>query len=145
MRVLLDTCIVVDVLQNRKPFASLAQEIFVLCAEKRIEGFLTAKSLTDIFYLTHRQTHSDQATRKILKKLSELFSLLDTTAQDTRRAILSNVADFEDGVMIETALRSKMDCIVTRNTKDYRESQVPVYTPAELLARLTQEAQDDDL
>ena len=38
--------------------------------------------------------------------------------------------------MIETAQRSRMDCIITRNTKDYAKASLPVYTPDEFLTRL---------
>ena len=143
MRAVIDTCVVVDALQAREPFCADAQTIFLLCANRQFEGLLTAKAVTDIYYLTHRQTHSDEATREILTKLCTLFSLLDTVAADIHNAILSNVSDFEDAVMIETAARSHADCIVTRNTKDYANSSVSVYTPSEFVRLLTEDADDD--
>ena len=133
MRALLDTCVIVDALQNREPFCKDAQTIFLLSANRQFEGFLTAKAITDIYYLTHRQTHSDKDTRDILTKLFALFQLRDTSAMDIRNAISAEVSDFEDAVMIETAVRSGMDCIVTRNTRDYTHAQLPVYTPAEFI------------
>ncbi len=38
--------------------------------------------------------------------------------------------------MSESALRAGVDCIVTRNERDYRRSPVPVCAPAVLLERL---------
>ncbi len=81
-----------------------------------------AKSVTDICYLTHRLTHSDAKTRKILSKLFTLFHLLDTTFLDCRKAISFEIDDYEDAIMVEIAIRSEMDCIVTRNVKDYANS-----------------------
>ena len=52
MRALIDTCIVIDALQNRQPFHNAAQELFLAVANRRFDGFLTAKSITDIYYLT---------------------------------------------------------------------------------------------
>lgn len=137
MKVLIDTCVIVDALQSREPFYKDAEAIFLLCANRQITGFLTAKSITDIYYLTHRQLHSDKETRNILSKLCSLFALLDTAALDIRNAIFSETSDFEDAVMIETAVRSGLDCIVTRNTADYIKAAIPVYTPAELIRILT--------
>lgn len=137
MTALIDTCIIVDALQSREPFCPDAQNIFLLCANNAFEGFITAKAVTDIYYLAHRQTHSDLTTRDILLKLFSLFGLLDTSASDIRNAITSELSDYEDAVMTETALRSGMKCIVTRNVKDYRKSPVPVYTPAEFIELLT--------
>ena len=136
MRALIDTCIVIDALQNREPFCKEAQAIFLAVANKQFTGFLTAKSVTDIYYLTHRHTHSDKETRMVLSKLFSLFELLDTAGMDCRKAISSDISDYEDAVMVEAALRADMDCIVTRNIKDYTKSQVPVYNPADFLQQL---------
>lgn len=133
MRALIDTCVIVDALQNRKPFDRDAQTIMLLCANLQFEGFLTAKSITDIYYLTHRITHDDKQTREILSKLCTLFKLLDTTGLDIRKAISSDVSDFEDAVMTESAVRSEMNCIVTRNIKDYRKSGIPILSPSEFI------------
>lgn len=84
-------------------------------------------------YLTHRLTHSDVETRKILSKLFTLLHLLDTTSLDCRKAISSEMADYEDVIMVETAIRPEMDCIVTRNVKDYAKSSVKVYEPSAFL------------
>ena len=56
MRALIDTCIIIDALQAREPFAEDAQQIFLAVANKRVMGFLTAKSAADIYYITHRHT-----------------------------------------------------------------------------------------
>ena len=137
MRAVIDTCVIVDALQSREPFCKDAQSIFLLCANRQFEGFLTAKAITDIYYLTHRQTHSDKATRDVLTKLCALFGLLDI-----RKAISAEISDFEDAVMVETAVRSGADCIVTRNTKDYSKAPIPVYAPAEFIELLTETSED---
>ena len=139
MRVLVDTCVIIDALQSRVPFAEAAQKIFIYSANKQFEGYITAKSVTDIYYLTHRLTHSDAETRKILSKLFTLFHLLDTTSLDCRKAISSEISDYEDAIMVETAIRSEIDCIVTRNIKDFKNSTVKVFEPSALLMILEEE------
>ena len=144
MRVLLDTCVTIDALQSREPFYEETQEIFLAAANRRFDGFLTAKAATDIYYLTHRITHSDKETRQILSTLLNLFDLIDTAGMDCRRAISSDMSDFEDAVMAESALRSGMDCIVTRNGRDYRLSPVPICTPGELLEKIRPEEESTE-
>ena len=136
MRALIDTCVIIDALQNREPFAQEAQQIFLTIANKHATGYISAKSVLDIYYLTHRSTHSDEATRKILKTLLGLFDILDTTQLDCRQALSSDISDYEDAVMCETAKRCDVDCIVTRNQKDYAKSEVTVYSPAEFLEQI---------
>jgi len=133
MRALIDTCVIIDALQSREPFCREAQAIFLAVANRQFTGFLTAKSATDIYYLTHRHTHNDKETRIVLNKLFGLFELLDTVGMDCRRAVSSDISDYEDAVMVESALRAGMDCIVTRNIKDYAKAPVPIYTPADFL------------
>jgi len=139
MRVLVDTCVIIDALQARVPFAEAAQKIFIHSANKQFEGYITAKSVSDIYYLTHRLTHSDTETRKILSKLFILFHLLDTTSLDCRKAISSEISDYEDAIMVETAIRSEMDCIVTRNETDYAKSPIMVHKPTEFVSILKAE------
>ena len=40
MKVLVDTCIIIDALQSRVPFAEVAQKIFIHSANKHFEGYL---------------------------------------------------------------------------------------------------------
>lgn len=136
MRALIDTCVIIDVLQSREPFVSDAQKIFLLAANEQFVGCITAKSTTDIYYLTHRLTHDDKSSRAILSNLFTLFDIVDTAGMDCRRAIPSEVSDYEDAVMIETAMRTGVDCIVTRNTRDYSKSPITVYSPGEFIKKL---------
>ena len=136
MRALLDTCVLIDALQSREPFCKSAQTIFLAAASNQFIGCITAKSVTDIYYLTHRSMHDDKAARTVLSKLFTIFDVLDTAGMDCRHAIPSAISDYEDAVMVETAVRTESDCIVTRNGRDFRKSDVPVYTPEEFLQQL---------
>lgn len=136
MRALIDTCIVIDGLQSREPFCKNAQTIFLSAANNQFIGCITAKAATDIYYLMHHYTHDDKASRTVLSKLFTIFEVLDTAGMDCRRAIPSEISDYEDAIMVQTALRTEADCIVTRNQRDYRKSEIAVYTPEEFLDKL---------
>ena len=136
MRVLFDTCVLLDSLQDRKSFSENANKLLIAVAEKRIDGCITAKAITDIYYLMHRHTHSDAESRKVVSKLFLLYEVLDTEARDYRRALASSMTDYEDGVMAETAIRSGVDAIVTRNEKDYANAGIRIMTPDELMCVL---------
>ena len=92
--------------------------------------------MTDIYYLLHRHIHCNEESRKILNKLFVLFGILDTTAEDCRKAVFSEMNDYEDAVMTESAWRYDMDGIVTRNTKDYEKAAVPIFSPKQLLEEI---------
>ncbi|MCD8007073.1 MAG: PIN domain-containing protein [Oscillospiraceae bacterium] len=133
MNVIVDTCVIIDALANREPFAKDAQELCLAVANDEISGFIPAKSVADIYYIMHKYFHSDTETRALLKKLFMSFGILDTTALDCRNALTSPISDFEDAILTETAYRAGVDYIVTRNTKDFARSTVPVVTAEEMV------------
>nr|MCR5089854.1 PIN domain-containing protein [Oscillospiraceae bacterium] len=55
---------------------------------------------------------------------------------DCRRALTSDISDYEDAVMVEAAERAGIDGIVTRNLKDYAPALMSVYSPAQFVERL---------
>lgn len=142
MNILMDTCVIVDVLQDRKPFSEDGKALFLAVANQKIKGYLSAKSVTDIYYLIHRYTHNDQESRKILNQLFALFGVLDTAGEDCRKAIFSEMKDYEDAVMVQSAWRCDMDGIVTRNLKDYEKATVPVFSPRQLLEEMEKKIEE---
>ena len=136
MNVLIDACIIIDALQSREPFNKDAEAVFLSVANRRCVGFLTANSITDIYYLMHKALHSAEETKKGLGVLFNLFEILDTCGIDCRRALTSDISDYEDAVMIDAAARAEIDCIVTRNLKEYAGALMPVYSPAQFIKLL---------
>lgn len=133
MRAVIDICVILDYLQCREPFFDDALNIAIGRANNEFEAYITASSLTDLYYIIHRHTHSSIETRRIISDLTVLFGLIDTYAEDCINALHSEMKDYEDSVMSETAYRIKADCIVTRNIKDYERSRVPAVLPSEFL------------
>lgn len=136
MRVLIDTCVIMDVMRDREPFAASAQQILLGVERGYYDGCISANQLTDLHYLMHKETHDEAQTTESLKRLCKLVKIVDTTAEDCRRALVSDRSDFEDALEIETALREDLDYIITRNIKDFVSSPVPVLTPVEFVRHL---------
>ncbi|MBQ3643820.1 MAG: PIN domain-containing protein [Candidatus Riflebacteria bacterium] len=136
MRVLIDTCIIVDFLQKREPFFKNSHIIFLAVANYSFDGYITAKSVADIYYIMHHYFHDNNKTRIEIEKLFKLFGVLDTTEFDCKKALLSPISDYEDALMVETSVRNNLDCIVTRNASDYLKSPIKTYSPTEFLKLL---------
>ena len=133
MKALIDTNIIVDVLQSREPWCAAGQAIFLAVANGRISGCITAKEAADIHFFARKQfagqENADRKARSVLAKLLSLFEVLDTLSEDCQNALGIDNGDYEDAMMIAAAARSGVDCIVTRNTVHYQAGSVPVYTP----------------
>lgn len=130
---LIDTCVIIDVLQHREPFCDPAEKLLLANANKEFKGSVTVKSLLDIYYIMHRDTNSDEKTRKIITKLVSLLEVIETTRMDVVSALSSDMRDYEDAVMDETAKRAGLDCIITRNIKDYKKAGSRVVEPEDFL------------
>ena len=61
--------------------------------------------------------------------------MLDTAEMDCRHALPSEISDFEDAVMVETAARTEADYIVTQNIRNFSKSPVQVCTPEGFLQK----------
>lgn len=145
MRVLLDTNVIVDVLQRREPWFSDGQIIFYAIANNQITGCITAKEAADIHFFSRKQfsgqENVDAKARQVMTKLYALFELVDTLGIDCQNAIAIDNNDYEDAIMIESAIRSGLDCIVTRNPDHFRVSQIPVYLPSEFVQQLNTQSE----
>ena len=145
MRVLLDTNVIVDVLQRREPWFFDGQKIFYAIANKQITGCITAKEAADIHFFSCKQftgrENVDAKARQVMAKLYALFELVDTLGIDCQNAIAIDNNDYEAAIMIESAMRSGLDCIVTRNPEHFRVSRIPVYLPSEFVQQLNMQSE----
>ena len=135
MIVMIDTCVVLDYLLDREPFVYDAEKLLVKVAEEEIQGLITVKSLMDIHYILKHTLHKEEKVRATITTLLDSLMLVDSTAEDAIRALSSRITDYEDALMVETANSCNCDRIITRNKKDYKNSNVLVMTPAEFLKR----------
>ena len=101
---------------------------FFLFSDQIINGSVTAKALTDIYYLLRKELN-EKEVRRIISTIAELFDIIDTTGADCRLALLSDMKNYEDVIMVETAKRINADGIVTRNLKNYQTEEVKIYAP----------------
>lgn len=135
MKVLIDTNVILDVLTNRKEFVGDAVKVFKMCEINRIDGYISAMTLPNLVYIMRRELKREQV-KDIVEKLSLLFGIVDLREDDIRRAADMDIADYEDALQSAQAVRIKVDYIVTRNLKDFKNSKVMAVKPAELLERI---------
>lgn len=135
-RALIDTNVIIDALAAREPFREDAEKIFLLAAEDRFAGYVTASSVTDIYYLVRKYVDAAQS-RAAIRNLLEVFSIIGVTAEDCDRALFSPLADYEDALVATCAAKAKVDCIVSRDASFLgAKSPVPVVTPQDFLSHV---------
>lgn len=133
MKLMIDTNIILDVLLEREEFFEDSKKILDLCEEKKILGFISASTATDIFYLTRKGLGSTEEAYKALAHILNIAKILSVTNNDVNTAFLQKAKDFEDCLLATCAKSNKCDGIVTRNKNDFKDFGIKLYSPSEIL------------
>ncbi len=108
----------------------------VAIENKNIEGYLCATTITTLDYLISKAV--DRKHAKIgIKKLLSIFRIAEVNSTVLELSVNSGFVDFEDAVQYYSGECCEVNGIVTRNTKDYKNTELPIYTPDELLGIVT--------
>ena len=108
MTVLLDTNVILDVLALREPFRASAEAVFALIGTRKLTAYVTASSVTDIYYILRKKL-PDEACRKALRDLFNLFSAVPVTQRDCLSALNDPIKDFEDALIMICARKTSVD------------------------------------
>ena len=136
MKVLVDTNVLLDFLLEREPFKKDAEELFAAIDSGQIIGYVTATTLTDIFYIARKHTRSLELAREAVFSILEIMTISPVNRNVLEAAFASGLTDFEDAVQIYSAIAQNLDAIITRDAKGFVSSTIPIYSVRELLNRL---------
>ncbi len=136
-KVLIDSDVILDFFFDREPFSESAAQILSLCESKKIKGYVTPVICSNLYYLLRQTAKHD----KVIKKLSQLMTIIDVLSMDrdiVLQALGSGFNDFEDSLQNFSAIKSGfIEVILTRNVKDYTNSDIGVLTPESYIKTLT--------
>ena len=136
MVLFMDTNVLIDFLADRRPFSLSAGKLFTLALNKKIKIFISAISYNNIYYILKQHT-THKETIKLLTQLSDMTEVIGLHDKLLANALTSEFKDFEDAIQYYSALSNpRIDKIITRNTKDFKLSEIPVMTPDEVLSIL---------
>ncbi|APB34151.1 PIN domain protein, putative [Gloeomargarita lithophora Alchichica-D10] len=131
MRVLIDTNVVLDFLQEREPFVENAARLFERIDAGEIEGFIVATTITNIYYIVRRASGRVVAQDAIMQVLSDL-NICAVNLELLEQALALNFEDFEDAVQYACAVVHSVDAIVTRDASGFVNAEIPVVLPEEI-------------
>jgi len=134
MKIFIDTDVILDFLLDRKPFSDQIGQLFQLSIDTDLQLCISPTTVTNINYIIGRIENKKQANLKT-KKILKLVSVENVCQSTVNKAIQSKFKDFEDGVQNFCAIEANHKIIITRNTRDYKESELAIFTPTEYLAK----------
>lgn len=138
MKILIDTNVIIDALTSREPWNESAEKIFIMAANNIVDMYITASSATDIYYLVRKHLHNAETARQVMSKLYSLVGILEVKQEDCIDALASPITDYENAVVEQVARRSGVECIVTRNQKDYEAGLTKVFLPDDFIQFMEQ-------
>ena len=130
--ILVDLNIILDYLEDRNG-CEKAGELFSKCVRKELKGYICAHEITTLAYFLNKTRKNRTENIRIISQILQIFDVIEIDKKILEKAVLSNIADFEDAVIVESAIIKKVKCIITRNIKDYKNSLIPAMLPEEYL------------
>ncbi|MCL2072693.1 MAG: PIN domain-containing protein [Marinilabiliaceae bacterium] len=137
-QILIDTNIILDIALQREPFFEIAYQIFSKIDEGKIKGFVTASSVTDIYYVSQKECGREK-TFEFIREMVDILDVLSVTKETIINALETEFKDFEDAVQYCTAYMNCIEIIATMNKSDFKHSVIEVCTTEELLKKLSED------
>lgn len=135
-RIFVDTNIIVDLLAERKPFSKFAIDLFQMAEAGDVKLYASSHSIATSYYLLKKYS-DDRKLREVLLALLSYLHVVPVDNDILMKGLRSGYRDFEDALQILAAMNvPRLECIVTRNTKDFKGAPIPVLAPDELASRL---------
>lgn len=135
MNILIDTNVILNMVFKRTGYEE-AVRLFRKIRECDIGAFITASTVTDLFYIIRKEMHDTDKTYVIMGNIFKLVGILSVTDEDIQFAFKQKWKGFEDCVQFTTAKNNRIDYIVTVNHKDYEDSSVVIVSPKECIELL---------
>jgi predicted nucleic acid-binding protein len=135
MRLLLDTNIILDIALNREPHYKDSANVFKKIDNESIFGFITATTVTDIYYIAKKQKGHDEA----IEFIANLIQIIDVIGVDREiiiNSLTSQFLDFEDAIQSIASSLNNIDFIITRNITDFSNSDIKAISPSDFLRNI---------
>ncbi len=127
MRILVDTDVLLDVALGRPAFRDDSGQVLAWAEAVPGRAAVAWHSLSNLAYLVRPDA------RPFIKDLLAFVDVAEVGTQAMRSALALSMNDLEDAMQTVAALAFESDHIVSRNTRDYRNSPVPALTPRAFL------------
>ena len=134
-RLFLDTNVVIDLLGEREAFYDAIAKIVSIADKGKIQLTVSALTYSTAFYILSR-FESKEIVKEKIRKFKTIAKTADLTDKIIDKGLSSKFTDFEDALQYFCALKTDCTIIVTRNEKDFKVSEIPVFSPNEYLSKL---------
>ncbi len=132
IKVFFDANILIDVIGRREQFCRPSLQIMSLADRGLIRVYVSAMSYATASFILGR----DNKELDIFREFSKFMKITTATLVDSltlEQSVMSEFKDFEDAMQFFSAKHEDIDYIITRNKKDFKASDIPVFEPQEFV------------
>ena len=132
MKLFLDTNILIDVIANRKPWVDEALVLLELAKQKKLTLIVADFSFINLAYIT-RKLFTQEELYALFNDLCLYVKVVEVGGMIIKESFQKRWKDMEDCVQYLVAKREEVDYLITRNEKDFLDSDIPVLSPSDFL------------
>ncbi|MGL6194066.1 MAG: type II toxin-antitoxin system VapC family toxin [Thermoguttaceae bacterium] len=134
--ILIDTNVILDTFLRREPFWECAGNVFHEIESETCIGYVSATTITDIYYVLKKYVGSDEARKHLHNLVNSIgIEILAIDKETILHAFSLPMTDFEDAVQVAAASQNGIGAIVTQNTRDFRYASIDAMTPEQFLSK----------
>jgi len=131
-KLFVDTNIMMDLLGERVPHYDSIAKIATLADKGQVKMVVSSFSYPTVYFLLSKFESSEKVKEK-LRKFKIISEISDLDEKVIEKGLASDFVDFEDALQYFCALKADCNILITRNAKDFKESEIPVMTGEEFL------------
>ena len=135
MSIFIDTNDLLDVMLCRNDFYPASRAVFEIIETNDINAFVSAVSMSNIFYILRKFRQSIDDVYSLMDDLSSLFAIAPVTESTITNALALRWKDFEDAVQFMSARGVNVEYIITRNKSDFETFEIPCFFPSEYITQ----------
>lgn len=134
LKLLLDTNIVIDFLNERHPFYEGARLMMICGRVGEFDLKITSSQFTDLVYILSDggKKSKIEFTLKQLRGLRTFIDVIPIDSEDIDLMLNSDWSDPEDFLLYKAAEKNKVDALVSRNKNDFDPDIIPIFNCEEL-------------
>lgn len=127
-KIFLDTNIILDLLIREEYKAQIRE---LISRSGLYDLYISYLTIANAAYIMRK--YPKEELKSNLKLLLELFEVIPNDKEQIKKAIKTECHDFEDMLQYQSAKSVRCEVILTRNSKDFRFSDIPIMDVADFL------------
>jgi len=133
LKIFIDVNVFIDVMTKRQGWSESLRVLNLARRSQELESYTSALTVP-LLYFFRRRVADESVARNDVRAILKGFHLVPMNETIINVALVSAGRDFEDNIQLASAESVGANHLITRNKKDFTNTQLSVVNPEEWLA-----------